>query len=156
MADYGEVKNIRNLALIDRLYQLFKTEGGYKEPPQINPGVQPVIDMQGFNRISVQQQQLTSSTTATHNFTVPANKRWIVRAWSVTRANAGTLAVKLLNAGGYAVTVTSLASSTDYQSTTLPNWPDVILNATDYISFIHGAGTSGNISSQIWYEEMDV
>ena len=141
----GEVKNIRNLALIDRLYNLFKTEGGYKEPPQLESSIQPVVDIHKFNQLTIAQKTTGTTTSRTDTYTVPAGYRWILKTYSAYRSVAGSLDLAITKAG---VSI-YIASNATLATWLFGNGYEIVLDAGDSISFTFGASAASAIESYI-------
>jgi hypothetical protein len=152
MAILGEVKNVRNLALIDRLYSLFQTEGGYKEPVQMMPTVQPVVEMDKFNKTVKVGKTITTNTTDTHSYVVPSGKRWVFSYFNLYRANAATAFINLI-IGGVTIDFWSGTSATEWWG---PMFNPVIMNTGDTIYVGFNAGTSGTLTSLVYYIEESV
>jgi hypothetical protein len=148
----GEVKNIRNFVPFDRLYAFLKTEGGFKEPPQLETNVQPTVDISSFNEVPQLENQLTTTTTDTHVFTVPFGKKWRITHAYALRANAGPIDIVAYE-GSSQLTLFAVASATVGQMT---GQNDVILVYGQTLQFIYGAGTSGSLKSMVLYIESDM
>jgi hypothetical protein len=148
----GEIKNVRNLALIDRLYSLFQTEGGFKEPVQMIPTVQPVVEMDKFNRYPKVGSTTTTATNGSHTYTVPTGKRWTLIYWNGFRANTGTMGMTF-TIGGVACDHVYSTSTTNYAS---PAFNPIVFSAGDSFVIAFGSGTSGTLDSRVYYIEENV
>jgi len=147
---YGEVKNIRRLSLIDRLYNLFQTEGGFKEPPQLSGFVQPVVDMHQFNRICTISVISDTNTTITQNHTVPDGEKWLISSVWFTRTNAGTGQLSCV-VDTVEHRLADITSTDSYVH--LATYP-LQLDEGQSIRVYFGAGTSGTLKSQVVYHRI--
>jgi len=152
-----DVKNIRNLKLIDRLYNLFKTEGGSDVPPQLFRNVQPIVDMQQFNKTTIMDTETLSAKTTAEviDLAVPTGKKWIVSVVNVATSGTRDMNVKIFDpAKGQSVRVAYTASATDVLSWT----PLGGLELTEgfIIEGTYGTGSAANYYLVLLYIEQDV
>lgn len=149
-------KQIRNLTLVDRLYNLFKCSGGYNAPPELGQNVQPVIDMDLFNGTLKVDSLTTTNTSDTHTYTVPDGHKWILYASSGNRDNAGDITIGInpmatRGAGGICNFETYTAATIYRNALFNP----MTMSDGDYFRVTWGAGTSGNLVSRIMYLDKD-
>lgn len=95
--------------------------------------------------------QNTTSTAANHDYTVPTGKYWVLKHAVFNRANAGLNSIGL-DGGSAANTMQIGTSSQAYQVFELF---DEKISAAQTIRLTAGAGTSGSITTNLFYEEYD-
>jgi len=148
-------KDIRNLPLMTRLYNLFRTERSEfgASIPQLLNDVQPTVDIHKLNQLTKYSNLQTTATTATHDFIVPLGKVWHIVFCYGIRANTGANVVTILDpAAGFGGTL-AVTSAVDILYDKAP-----ILRLTEgwILRMDYAAGTSGLINSTIVYLEEDV
>ena len=149
-------KNIRNLVLQTRLYNLFRTERSEytAEPPKLINSVQPVVDMHKFNQTLLYQTQSSSAASADHFYTVPVGKAWIPYFSKSYRANVGDISVQII-APDTTTIIAGLNLVAASAGTTYPFNPLIRLTEGYIVAVGFAAGVSGSITSLLTYLEED-
>ena len=95
----------------------------------------------------------TDDIDATHTFTVPVGKRWLFRAISSYRVEAGGIIHYMRNelGAGYDIRLGSNSSANVLNEFITP----VIMDAGWSVRAVYGEGVSGPISTRILFEEED-
>jgi len=146
-------KNIRNLGLTTRLYNLLQTErSGPVGTPQLLDDVQPVIDMHRFNGITKTQATTETDTQALHAYVVPLGKAWTLYTATGYRTEAAGISVYVL-VGAVAASF-SLGAAGD--TAKVVDMMQIRLTENTEVQIEFDTGVSGDMTSEILYVEEDV
>lgn len=113
----------------------------------------PTINFDLLTTETTTQTTTGTGTSRTDTYIVPNGKIWTLRHSNCTRATAGTIQilVKGTNSGATGEEWYPATSGTSLQT----EYYGLRLKGGDLISFVFGAGTSGTLTSVLFYEETD-
>jgi hypothetical protein len=151
-------KNIRNLGLFSRLYNLLQTERSElnSTPPRLGEILHPVIDVHKFNQKTQFDTSLSTATSGTHTYTVPTGKAWTLLGADSNRANAGSIGLLVgsdIDVENISVTLKEELNVTTAQ---FSDFTPIRLTERMRVMIYYGTGTSGTLQDWIVYLEEDV
>jgi len=156
MDTYSSPKQIRNLSLIDRLYNLLKTEGGQRSPPTLSQEVVPTIDLHRFNSQSKIWSQTQTAAAYGFEFIVPEGKKWIVHMASIDRENAAATNLEIWDPTWSDVMVVGTSGVIDEYTWTVAMFSQVMELNEGWIVLVDAtSGTSGQLDAALMYTEID-
>lgn len=113
--------------------------------------VVPVTDADALVRETKYQTTTGTATNRTDTFTVPLGKRWHMLSFCASRTNAGVISIQIVVQGqAMEINATAATATAGYW-----NYYPMRLDAGDSAQIVFNSGTSGPLTSVIYYLEED-
>lgn len=137
--------------LFQKLYKKLNLSSATEANLYMGETCVPIVDIDKvLCRTNVQRTSATG-TTRTDVYTCPVGKYWLLKTAAFSRDNAGSFQI-LASIRGQATYAFPVGASATSYFTELYN---IKLEEGDSISLAFNSGTSGNLSSDLLYEEYD-
>ncbi len=147
------MKKVNFARIIQRLVQRFKLTRSVDEELTLQEVIVPTTDIDSMLRSLKTGILSTTGTDVTHVFTVPAGKRWVLKAISWIRTITGTASVLLVNIDESFVYITQNATALTGDANTKLN--DISIDEGWSVWVVHGTSASNDMDTQLLYEEED-